>query len=46
MGDTLITVIAIFLAAILMFVFPLMALSERTDDMAIICTNSNYRICR
>ena len=32
MGDTLITVIAIFLAAILMFVFPLMALSERTDD--------------
>ena len=34
MGDTLITVIAIFLAAILMFVFPLMALSERTDDMA------------
>ena len=29
MGDSLITIIAIFLAAILMFVFPLMSLSER-----------------
>lgn len=34
MGDSLITIIAIFLAAILMFVFPLMAMSERTDDVA------------
>ena len=34
MGDSLITIIAIFLAAILMFVFPLMAISERTDDVS------------
>ena len=34
MGDSLITVVAIFLAAVLMFVFPLMAVSERTDDIA------------
>ena len=34
MGDSFITIIAIFLAAILMFVFPLMAMSERTDDVA------------
>lgn len=34
MGDSLITVVAIFLAAILMFVFPLMSLSERTDDIS------------
>ena len=34
MGDSLITIIAIFLAAILMFVFPLLAMSERTDDVA------------
>jgi len=34
MSDTLITVIAIFLAAILMFVFPLMSMSERTDDIS------------
>lgn len=34
MGDTLMTVVAIFLAAILMFVFPLMAISERNDDIA------------
>ena len=34
MGDSLTTIIAIFLAAILMFVFPLMALSERTDDIS------------
>lgn len=34
MGDSLITIIAIFLAAILMFIFPLMALSERTDDIS------------
>ena len=34
MGDTLITVVAIFLAAILMFIFPLMAISERNDDIS------------
>ncbi len=34
MGDSLITIIAIFLAAILMFIFPLMSLSERTDDIS------------
>jgi hypothetical protein len=34
MGDSLITIIAIFLAAILMFVFPLMTMSERTDDVS------------
>ena len=34
MGDTLTTVIAIGLAAILMFVFPLMTASDRADDIA------------
>ena len=34
MGDSLVTIVAIFLAAVLMFVFPLMAMSERTDDVA------------
>lgn len=34
MGDSLITIIAIFLAAVLMFVFPLMSMSERTDDVS------------
>lgn len=34
MGDTVITVIAILLAAILMFVFPLMTMSDRTDDVS------------
>ena len=34
MGDTLITIISIFLAAILMFIFPLMSVSERYDDIA------------
>lgn len=34
MGDSLITVIAIFLAAILMFAFPLMSLSDRNDDIS------------
>lgn len=32
MGDTLITIIAIGLAAVLMFVFPLMTMADRTDD--------------
>lgn len=34
MGDTLITVIAIALAAVLMFVFPLMTMADRTDDVS------------
>lgn len=34
MNDTLVIVIVIFLAAILMFIFPLMSLSERTDDIS------------
>jgi hypothetical protein len=34
MGDSLVTIIAIFLAAILMFVFPLMSVSERSDDVS------------
>lgn len=34
MSDTLITVVAIFLAAILMFVFPLLSVSERSDDIS------------
>ena len=34
MSETLVTIIAIFLAAVLMFVFPLMAVSERNDDIA------------
>lgn len=34
MGDSIITIVAIFLAAILMFIFPLISLSERSDDIA------------
>ena len=34
MSESLMTIVAIFLAAILMFVFPLMAVSERNDDIA------------
>ena len=34
MGDSLITIVAIFLAAVLMFVFPLMSVSERNDDIS------------
>ena len=33
-GDSLIIIIAIGLGAVLMFVFPLMSLSERTDDIS------------
>lgn len=33
-GDSLITIVAIVLGAILMFVFPLMSLAERTDDIS------------
>ena len=34
MNDTLITIVGIFLAAILMFVFPLMTIADRNDDVA------------
>jgi len=34
MGDTLITITAIALAAVLMFIFPLMTMSDRADDVA------------
>ncbi|MDE5831157.1 MAG: hypothetical protein K2H53_06085, partial [Clostridia bacterium] len=34
MGESLTMVVAIFLAAIMMFVFPMMAMSERSDDIA------------
>lgn len=34
MSDTVVTVVAIFLAAILMFIFPLMSTSNNTDDIA------------
>ena len=34
MSDTLITVVAIALAAVLMFVFPLKTMSDRTDDVS------------
>lgn len=34
MGDSMTTIIAIFLAAILMFVFPLMSMAERSDDVS------------
>ena len=34
MGDSFVTIIAIFLAAILMFIFPLMAMADRTDDVS------------
>ena len=34
MGDSLITVVAILLATILMFVFPMLSVAERTDDIS------------
>lgn len=34
MGDTLMTVVAVFLAVILMFLFPMLSVSERTDDIS------------
>ena len=34
MGDSFITVVVIILAAILLFIFPLMSISERNDDIA------------
>ena len=40
MGDTLITIVAIFLAAILMFIFPLSAISEMNDKEALAIVQS------
>ena len=40
MSDTFITVIVIFLAAILMFVFPLMAVSNTQDDVSKVAVQS------
>ena len=34
MNDTVITIVAIFLGTILMFIFPLMSVSERSDDIS------------
>lgn len=34
MGDSVMTVIAIFLSAVLMFVFPLMSTADRSDDIS------------
>ena len=34
MSDTLITIVAILLGAILMFVFPMMSVAERSDDVS------------
>lgn len=34
MSDTLMTIIAIFLAVLLMFIFPMLSVSERTDDIS------------
>ncbi len=36
MGDSAMTIVAIFLAAILMFVFPLMTMADKKDDIATI----------
>lgn len=40
MGETTITIIAIFLAAVLMFIFPLMAVSEQHDSTATLVVQS------
>ena len=34
MNDTVMSVIAIFLAAVLMFIFPLMSTADRSDDVS------------
>lgn len=34
MSDTLVTVVAIGISAVLMFIFPLMTMSDRTDDIS------------
>jgi len=40
MSDTLVTVIAILLAAILMFIFPLLAVSEQSDSISQLAVQS------
>lgn len=40
MSDTVITIIAIFIAVVLMFVFPLMSVSERNDDVSELAVQS------
>lgn len=40
MGDSLITIVAIFLAAVLMFVFPLMSISDRNDDVSLLAVQT------
>ncbi len=34
MGDTVVTILAIILAAVLMFIFPLMSVADRSDDVS------------
>ena len=43
MGDSLITITAIALAAILMFVFPLMTMADRTDDISQLAVETALR---
>ena len=47
MSDTLITVVAILLAAILMFIFPMMSVAERSDDISHLSvqTATNEFVC-
>ena len=33
-GDSLMVIIVIFVGVVIMFIFPLMALAERTDDIS------------
>ena len=40
MSDTVVTVLAIFLAAILMFIFPLMSMADRTDDISLLAVQT------
>lgn len=40
MGDSLITVVTILLAAILLFIFPMMTLADRTDDISQIAVHT------
>ena len=42
MSDSLMVIIGIFLAVILMFIFPLMSISERNDDIAQTIVQSDY----
>jgi len=41
MGDSLITVVAILVGTILMFVFPMLAVAERTDDISQIAVQTD-----